>query len=252
MQKKGPLRIAVFCEAIGDFTIATDLLVRVLAEEGPPWVQEYLESLPFHNLVEWVQAGNQIFFDIHKIRDEARVRRVLLPHNRFDGKKGSPGALLALTASLVARNEATHSSPIDIVLLVWDMDNQPEERKEGLRQGRGASTLPMILGCPDMEREAWVLAGFEPATSAEQANLEDQREALGFDPRTSAERLRDNNNAGTRSPKRVLRILVQGDSVREARCWREPSLHLLTERGEKNGLRAYLTELRDQLMPLFR
>jgi hypothetical protein len=52
------------------------------------------------------------------------------------------------------------------------------------------------------------------------------------------------------SPKRVLRQLAQNDRGRERRCWSEDSLTVLRQRGDDNGLAAYLQEVRDLLAPL--
>lgn len=246
------MRVAVFCEAVADFSIAAWLIDRVVREEGPDWVREHLDARPWSDLREWVGAGrDSLFFDIHHLHGEARARNILLPRNRFGGQRGGPGALMAYTAFLVAREEARLTSPIDAIVIVWDMDDQGDSRREGLAQGRASVLLPMVLGCPDMEREAWVLAGFDPENVSERERLEQVRKDLGFDPRREAHRLRDRDDHSSRSPKRVVASLTNEDRERESRCWTDPPLDTLRARGEHSGLRAYLDEVRERLVPLW-
>jgi len=247
------MRIAVFCEAADDFAIATGLIDRVLYDEGPSWLREYVEARPCSDLREWVGPGpDRPFFDVHHIYKEARARGIVLPRNRFAERRGGPGALMAYTAYLVAREEAWRSGPVDALVLVWDMDDQGDARREGLAEGRAIGLLPMLVGCPDMEREAWVLAGFEPENANEREKLEQERKNLGFEPHREAHRLRDKDDRAPRSPKRVLSSLTGDDRERESRCWTDVPLDTLRARGDGSGLRAYLEEIRERLLPLWR
>jgi hypothetical protein len=58
-----------------------------------------------------------------------------------------------------------------------------------------------------------------------------------------AVRLRDKNAGALRDIKRVLTVLTGADVHREARCWTEPGLATLHDRGGLSGLSAFLTEL---------
>jgi hypothetical protein len=53
-----------------------------------------------------------------------------------------------------------------------------------------------------------------------------------------------------RSAKRVLKHLVHGDPDREANCWKETPLQILRSRGVQTGLREYLEEVEERLVPL--
>jgi hypothetical protein len=245
------LRIAVFCESPNDLKLATGLVERVLHEEGPDWLREHLDFRPWSDVREWVGARPADFFDIHYLDKEMRDRGLLRPRNRFGGERGGHGALMAYNAALVARHEADRSGPIGAVLLIWDMDDQGDARREAIAHGRKAALLPMLVGHPDLEREAWVLAGFVPRNAAERCLVDDERRVLGFDPCREAHRLRDKHDGDARSPKRVLDKLTGGDRDREAACWMETPLATLRANGEENGLRAYLDEIRAHLLPLF-
>jgi hypothetical protein len=250
------VRLLVFCEAEADFRTAKGLIDRVVRDEGPSWLKEHLESYPLDSLCEWVadESGKE-FFDVHRVYKYAHSRDVRLPHNRFDGRRAAAGHLMARTAFLVARHEADKRGKIDAVILVWDADDQGDARREGLDQARTAARLEerfrIVLGCPDMEREAWVLAGFEPDHKTEQQRLDAERRALGFCPCAEAHRLRDNDDQAPRSPKRALAALTAGDALREERCWTEAPLDRLKQRGESSGLRAFLEEIGRELVPAF-
>jgi hypothetical protein len=137
------------------------------------------------------------------------------------------------------------------VFLIRDDDRKPDRRK-GLGQARAETTLacPIVVGLAHRNRECWVLAGFEPVTPDETARLSAIRNELSFDPRTEAHRL-NGKKGEPRCPKRVLRELTRDDPVREARCWREPPLEVLRNRGQTTGLADYLEEVRDRIVPLF-
>jgi hypothetical protein len=248
------IRLLVFCEAEGDFRTIAGLVDRVLREEGPVWLKEHLESYPLADVRGWVcDGGGREFFNLHYVDRYACERDVRLPHNRFNGRRGAAGYLMARTAFLVARHEAKKFGPIDAVILVWDADDQGDERREGMDQARKTS-LPeerfrIVLGCPDLEREAWVLAGFEPEHNAERDQLEKERRALGFCPCAEAHRLRDKDDQALRSPKRVLAALTSEVLAREERCWTEAPLDRLRERGGGSGLHVFLGELKTAVAP---
>jgi hypothetical protein len=109
------------------------------------------------------------------------------------------------------------------------------------------SCFQIVCGFPDPEREAWVLAGFDPCHPDEQQRLEELHRELGFSPVVHAVRLRDKAHGATRNIKRVLTVLTGSDADREARCWIEPPLVTLHERGTASGLSGFLDELRDVL-----
>jgi hypothetical protein len=69
------------------------------------------------------------------------------------------------------------------VLLIRDQDDQPE-RRMGLDQARcqDHSGTAIIVGLAIVERECWVISGFDPQGKAEAARLEAERTTLGFNP----------------------------------------------------------------------
>lgn len=252
--------LLVFCEARADFETTAGLVERVLREEAPAWVRDLLDAGPeaASAVLAWhpdkEQHESPPFFDLHHAKDLASRLRVRIPHGHFDGEPGKPGALMARTAFLVARELARRGTPIDAVLLVWDMDDQGEDRRRGVKQGRAAvaSIVPfkIVLGCPDPMREAWVLAGFDPETDDERASLAAERQRLGFCPSEEAKQLTAKDEQATHNPKRVLHELTAGDRDREARCWTAAPLETLRARGQASGLTAFLDEVAATVIPL--
>lgn len=246
----------MFCEARADFETTWGLVVRVLREEGPEWVRDNLESGPeaAGSVLAWVPDGDRSFFDLHHAKDIALRRRVPIPHGRFNGQRGAYGALNAYTAFLVARDIA-RSTTIDAVLYIWDMDHQGEERRVALararKQAQAFMPFKILLGAPDREREAWVLAGFDPETGAEEATLEKERKKLGFCPCQHAEKLTEKEEHAPRNPKHVLDTLTGEDPDREARCWTDAPLETLRARGKHSGLTVFLDETAGTLLPIF-
>jgi hypothetical protein len=251
--------LLVFCEASADSETVKGLVERVLREEGPQWLRDLLEGAAddvVRQIYDWVPDGEgRTFFDLHKLASYASRLRIRVPQGHFSGAPGAPGALMARTAFRVARELELKGEKIDAVLLVWDMDDQGEGRRQGLRQARDEARelvpFVLLLGCADPMREAWVLAGFEPKTDEERTRLEALRQELGFNPCEEAHRLDAKKEQAKRSPKRVLEALTAGDHDRKKLCWTEAPLVLLRNRGQGSGLVSFLDEATAGLVPLF-
>ncbi|WP_148590850.1 hypothetical protein [Aquisphaera giovannonii] len=109
----------------------------------------------------------------------------------------------------------------------------------------------MVIGLAIVERESWVVSGFDPRNEDETARLEAERQRLGFDPRLRSHELTAcKDDRAPRSPKRVLHELCSRDWDRERICWYETRLDALRIRGRENGLAAFLDEVRDHLAVL--
>ncbi len=254
---EGAVRLLAFCEAASDFRIAAGLVDRVLREHGPPWVADIIDQYP-ETIREWVTDGDRSFFDLHHLdayRRELGNQRI--PQGRFDGEPGAADALMARTLFHLLRQMNRRASPdtqVEAVLIVRDMDDQGSERRRGLHQAREEAQqwaqFTIVFGCPDPKREAWVLAGYLPASSDEQAKLDALRQELGFAPCEEAHRLDAKDEHAKRSAKRVLRLLTSGDGSREEPCWLETPLDILRARGSNSGLTEFLREVEERLVLL--
>jgi hypothetical protein len=252
------MRVMVWCEAESDFRVAAGLLDRAVREEhAQSWVRELMDSQP-EVFRSWQKhfEGQQDFFNVHQHAQVAKHYGVPPQRGYFDGRPGSDGARMARSILTIAGHlRRKRNEPIDIVVLVWDMDGQATERKAGLEQAReptarppGCDDLKIVYGCPDFEMEAWLLCGFEPKDDDERRRFEELRERLSFDPVTQSHRLtakRDDDQGAPndRSVKVALSSLTEDDHERAQACWQEAPLHMLRQRGEHNGLRDYLEEV---------
>ncbi|WP_438031540.1 hypothetical protein [Sorangium sp. So ce204] len=134
-----------------------------------------------------------------------------------------------------------------------DSDGKEAERRQGLEQARQDSPWPfeVLLGVAHPMRECWVLAGLVPEGKREETSLAALRKELGFDPSVRSHELDASSKTAKKSPKRVLDRLTGGEHEREARCWTEPDLGHLRQRGSDNGLAAFLSEVEARLVPVF-
>jgi hypothetical protein len=248
------LRLAVFCEAGGDFEAIRGLVDRILREEGPTWAVDLLDAHP-DAVRTWMDDGEgRTFFDVHRVYGYARGLRQRLLHGHFDGRPGNADAVMARTAFLVVRDRIKKGDAVDCTIIVHDMDDQGDARREGLQQGREEAqkwaSFRIVLGCPDLELEAWGLAGFEPENDAERARLDQERRSLGFCPCNEAHRLRDRDDRTPRSPKRALCALTDHDRPRQERCYAEAPLDRLRVRGAGSGLQVFLDEVSRHIVTL--
>lgn len=245
------MRAAIFCEAQADFETTATLLDRLLSERAT-WVTDLLPHHP-EAVRRWVHdSAGRPFFDLHNWLEEARSRGIRTRRGRFGATPARPGAVMARHVFLLATHEHA-ADPVDAVVLVWDADGDAPNRRAGLEQARAeAASLPfaIVLGLADRMREAWILAGFEPETAAEQAALDDETRALGFAPNKEAHRLQDSTRGELRHAKRVLSALTASDPARASRCLTDSPLEALRSRGEGCGLRAFLDEIDTRVVPL--
>src|SRR5262249_28450735 len=127
------------------------------------------------------------------------------------------------------------------------------ERRIGMQQAidEDDGTIPIVVGFAAIERECWILSGFDPLDEAEEALLQVERKKLGYDPRTHNAGLtacKDDN--ATHSAKRVLRELTSDNLTRQERCWRATHLDILRSRGQANGLNDFFDCVKTHLVPL--
>jgi hypothetical protein len=237
------LQFAVVYEAPADFQTATELADRVLVE-SIDWLEE--DHVAYQRT--WLQEANGVSLAWKNVGKSA-LKEGINAIGFFDGAPVEPDAQAARRAIRYLR----HVIPdLAGVLLIRDQDDQPE-RRAGLEQARGEEEgrLPVVVGLAVVERECWVISGFDPQDGVETERLATERQTLGFDPRERSHELTAcKDDKAKRSPKRVLHALCGGDADRERRCWRETTLATLRDRGPQNGMGAFLDEVRKNLASL--
>jgi hypothetical protein len=235
---------AVVHEAVADFTTATELADRVLIE-AIDWMEE--DQLPYQR--DWVgETADGRRLSWTEIKHLARASGVR-SHGHFDGEPGLPDAIAARRA--IDYLQLTFPE-LGAIVLLRDQDDGPE-RRAGLDQARSQvqTGIAVVVGFAIVERECWVVCGFEPQDESERGRLEGVRQQVGFHPHERSHDLKAcKDDSAKLSPKRVLRVLTDGNYDRERRCWKETSLDVLRQRGKENGLADYLHEVRERLGPL--
>ena len=248
------MRVAVFSEAAADFRTATDLIDRVVRAGCPGWVGDLLDSAPAEVRTWHRDPDDQAFFDIHDVDRYRRHFVVRARHGHFDGAPNMPGALMASSVFRIVRALRRVEPALVGVVLLWDLDQQPDERRGGIAQAvndaESWADFAIVVGLPCRMREAWAIAGFEPTDDEERARVADLRRELGFSPVEESHQLDAQDETAKRSAKRVLGLLTRGDADREARCWQEPPLETLVARGKDNGLAYFLEAVDRCLVPL--
>ena len=239
-------KFIVVYEAPADFCLATELADRVFLEKI-----DWLDETVLDTQREWVgeYGGRPLKWTvISGLAREAGIRA----HGHFDGVPGEPDAQAGRRALAYL---FLRFGELDGVVLVRDIDDQPE-RRDGLEQARAQFVdrgKPIVLGVSVIERESWVLSGFEPKDDDEVDRVKSEREKLGFNPCVEPHKLTAcKDDTALKSPKRVLAVLSDNDWQRERQCWLETSLDILRNRGAENGLKAYLDEVEAHLMPVIR
>lgn len=167
---------------------------------------------------------------------------------KFDGAAALPYAPAARKALRVLKS---HFEDADGFVLVCDEDVHDSRRLAGLRQARENSTLSarVAVGVARPKVEAWVLAGFESQTPAEEAALRTEIEALTFDPTRKPHQIRSQASGDVRNIKRVLESLTEGDHEREAVA--VGNIDRICLHGRETGAVEFIEECKGRLAPLF-
>jgi hypothetical protein len=88
----------------------------------------------------------------------------------FNNQAALPDAKAARRAILYLTSKFVE---LDAILLIRDQDDEPE-RRGGLEQARDENfgEIKIVIGLAVVERECWVISGYDPQDEAESARLE--------------------------------------------------------------------------------
>lgn len=244
------MEFVVIVEGPDDARTACDLADRVVVEDGPHWLDPHTRDamrtwtgLPpdADDFTQWVE--------IKELAQNRGVRNLGFPKSGQPGGADLAQARKAILLHVLMREQEENPA----LLLIRDTDAERHSRsdfEQARRQPETPERLAVVIGVAHPKREAWILNGFDPEDDDEVERLEDLRQEIGCDPRTEAHTLTASSTSAPNNAKRVLGKLVQSDA-REQRCWTETDLSILRKRGRETGLRAYLEEIKDRLLPLF-
>ncbi len=244
------MRLLLIVEDRAHALAAQVLADRVLIECGPDWIRpETIDGLrqwsglaPDTELTRWTELD-----------------AVSKPHRlRIHGRSAGPDHVAARKVLELAQRMDDADAPITALLLLRDLDNQPERRdgiQAAVQESDGARPFAVIIGTANPEAEAWLLNGFVPQDSRETALLTQLRHEFSLDPVREPHKLRGDRRRpgkdGQRDIKAILTRLTGDDRAREERCLTETPLSLLADRGTASGLRAFLFDLNTHLLPRF-
>jgi len=243
------MRLVLIVEAQADADAASILADRVFIEGDADWIDA--ETLP--NLRQWTGIAPTTEFARWNGLSGFAKQLGIRTHGRGLGADGTA----ARKALLLVIHAQSNDDEIEAVVLVRDMDNQPE-RCSSMEAARDELAeklaFQVAIAAPDPKREVWILHGFEPQSDKEKTLLADERKHLGFDPITNPERLRGDRRRGAdqgdRDMKLVVERLTEGEYERERQCLETTPLAVLSERGQATGLSDYLGEVETRLLPL--
>jgi G3E family GTPase len=233
-------RFGIVGEAVADIETTITLADRVILDSidwitaedldsQREWCRTHAENLP----LTWSSIAKQ-------------ARKVgFRVHGHFDGEPAEPDAKATRRAI-----EYLHHSYKDLagIVLVRDQDSQAS-RYRGMMQAVRTSKMPnhVAIGMAIVEREAWLIAGFEAQDQLESDRHQEIVKELNFDPCLSSHDLTDHkSDQSKKSPKRVLAVLTQKNSARQAKCLQIP-LARHQERGVNNGLSDFLNQIRSEI-----
>jgi len=249
----------LFCESAGDFRTVETLVDELLRLWCAAWVHDVLDRNPADARRWWHHQGTTSWYDLHRVYDDADDLDVRRHHGHFAGVPGLPGAVMLDTMFRIVRKvhgRAAAAERPNAVMVLWDADAQGYSRRMGLDQALAAGvTLPEgvahVVALAEPEREAWVLAGFDPEDEDEEAALHACRTDLGYAPHEHAHRLSAGSGEATDDSKRVLGALC-ATAERERLCLRIPDHErrtVLVKRGKDSGLATWITHVEDRLLP---
>jgi hypothetical protein len=145
------------------------------------------------------------------------------------------------------------------IILVCDSDEaeaDPNDRRAHFDAARAENEkVAVCIAVAIPKTEAWIIVGFDPQDDDEAAVLESVRSEIGIDPRLKSHQLyagRERDQHGhlrPREAKNVLARLTGANPHRQAACLAPDRLPTLRARGVHNGLKAFLDEVTERLLP---
>jgi hypothetical protein len=240
------LVVVLFAEDRAHVMLVVTLSDRVLCESAPGrpgWVEP--ETVKYLRTWRGVEHAAE-YTPLTKLKEIARQLGVGRTHGKFHGEPGAADAAMIRKALRIA--EAACAG-CDLVVIARDMDRA--RTRLGFKQAVASESWPfaVVLAGPEPEAEAWFLAGYSPQGDAEKEALEAVVQSLGFDPTSTPHLLTSTTTDSPKDAKAVLHRLMGNDHARRAQCLLAP-LDLLASRGEHCGLRQFLTDVREHMLPL--
>lgn len=232
------LCIGIAAESLSEAALVSELGDRVILDLAL-WLDGQLDLGR-----RWTGLGQAPYLDLHRANEEARNRGVA-KHGHFGGEPGATDAMMVRNLLALFADE---DEPPGVVVVARDTDEELD-RIEGFRQAVRDTGWPFVAVSAHAhpEREAWLLAAFEPSDTRERSALDALRQELGFDPTVRPHELRSGRETAKRDAKRILSRLCSQEEA--ARRLIGADLGRLRARGQTCGLGPFLDELQTAVAP---
>jgi len=235
--------------------LARDLAERVVTERGPSWLQElWLDDLGRTQHRRWTGfSSDQPWSSRGEVKKRAEELGIRAHGHGMKAERAFAHKAAQIAAKLTANKTI---EPVHALFLVHDTDGDAHleaNLREGAVGNGGRPPFEIIVAAPHPESEAWVVAGALVGPGEVKPRHEAERQRLGFDPVTSPERLTSNRATDKRDAKRVCAAIVGdcGDNYAAwEKCWRESPLDLLEQNAARAGLRSYIKQIEEILLPM--
>jgi hypothetical protein len=239
--------IGIACEDKGHFFVVTRLVDDTLVS-AHAWLNGTLENCRswrgLHPGKSWYKYDP---LDAHDLRPFTIGGHTIAPQGHIGGEPLKAEASMWRKVLLLFCDGDPRP---EVVILARDLDGYPE-RRAGLVQVRDGLPWPfkIVIAAAQPEVEAWRVAGFVPRDQGERGRLATLASDLSFDPTTESHRLTSHPNDARTDSKRVLRQLCGSDSDRKDACLEDRAI--LRLRGAMNGVKAFLDEIDQHIVPAF-
>jgi hypothetical protein len=261
------LQLVIVCEDSAHYFLATELADRVLLHEAQARGADWIDDRSLAHLRSFAGPdGAPGYCSMSRAKQIAEdLGRTVTVGGRPIKLRGhiTPGQALGPETGFWRRvllHFAAQEAPPALVIVMKDTDGE-HARLDGLRKALSlVGNLPVIVGAPHQDAEAWFVAGFQPASTLERDRHATCTGDLMFDPCQQPHRLTAHPNDATTDAKRVLRRIAFGD---DRSCPPSPDelvglcertlrdLRVLEARGAQCGLATFLADLHERYVPLF-
>jgi hypothetical protein len=252
-------RWMLFCEAAEDHRTIEALVDALLRLWGDEWVSDVLDTQPESVRCWWCHEGDRCWYDLHKVYALADDLEVQRHYGHFAGEPANAWAVTLDTVFRIVRKVHSKHPPAErptAVIVVWDADKEPGYRLDGIEKAmKHAVDVPAgvvrVVALAVPEREAWVLAGFDPVDDGERVRLAAWRQQLGYAPHENAHRLSAGSGAAKDDSKAVLGDLCP-TAERQRACLAIPDHErrgVLLARGLFSGLKGWIESVEELLLP---
>ncbi len=210
MSAEEPWRIILAAEGPSDLRRIEQLIDHLLLPASPGSSEG---TADLDRLWRFEGLDGAPYITVTSIPRLAEKRGLKLRSSPDGPRKGDGGTIRALYQIL---QKERLLGPRTVIIWARDDDGNREKREHACQARESLpTTTPILLAIASECGEAWVIAGWQPETKADDEKLRKWRQKLGFEPHRYPERLAHEKDA-PKSAKAVLADLLDNDHEKEA------------------------------------